>query len=141
MTKVCMARVAIGGYDLPLYAPMDAEDAKALGDQQEIIFDFKKKRSAGNHRRYFAFIKQAYDMQDSFDSQEIFRKYVELQAGHFDTVVSPKTGETAYWPKSIAWEKLDEAEFKKLFNDVVNAFIKVYAHKLSDHQINQIAGF
>lgn len=141
MSKVCMARVSLPGYELPLFAPMSADDEKALSGAQEIIFDYKKKRSAGNHRRYFSFIKQAFDMQDSFDSPEIFRKYIELQAGHFDTVVSPKTGETAYWPKSVSWEKLDESEFKKLFNEVVNAFIRVYAHKLDDMQINQIAGY
>ena len=140
MTKVCMARVPIPGYDLPLYAPMDAEDAKALGGQAEIIFDFKKKRSAANHKRYFKFIGIAFDMQDSYDSKEIFRKVIQLEAGHFDTAVT-EGGKSVYLARSIKWDELDEVEFKKLFNEVVNAFIKVYAHKLSDHQINQIAGF
>ena len=136
-----MSSVSIPGYDIPMYAPMDKDSESALSGVPEFIFDYKKSRSAGNHRRYFAFVKQAFDMQDSFDSPEIFRRYIELQAGHFDTVVSPKTGETAYWPKSISWDKLDEVEFKKLFNEVVNAFLKVYGHKLNDIQINNIVSF
>lgn len=138
--KVCMARlpVQVGAC---LFGPMDEEDQKALNGCDEIIFELVKKRSAGNHRRYFAFIKTAFDMQDHFDSPEIFRKYIEVQAGHFDMVISPKTGDTAYWPRSISWEKLDEAEFKRLFNEVVNAFLKVYQHKLSDDDVNRIVGF
>jgi hypothetical protein len=140
MSKVCMARVSLPGYELPLFAPMSADDEQALSGQTEIIFDFKKKRSAGNHRRYFAFIKQAFDMQEHYDSKEIFRKVLQMQAGHFDEVITEK-GKPVYLPRTINWDELDEVEFKKLFNEVVNAFIKVYAHKLNDMQINQIVGF
>jgi len=141
MAKVLMSRVYVPGYDLPLYAPIDKDSESALSGAEEIIFDYKKKRSAGNHRRYFAFIKQAFDMQEDFESPEVFRKYIEMRAGHFDTVVNPKSGESMYWPRSVEWSKLDEVEFKALFNDVVNAFLGFYGKKLSDSQVNQIAGF
>ena len=38
-------------------------------------------------------------------------------------------------------DKKDEVEFKKLFNEVVNAFLRVYSVKLDDAQINRIVGF
>lgn len=140
--KVCMRRVA-GKPPFTEYRfePSTLEDMKALAGCDEIIFELKKNRSPGNHRRYFAFIKQAFDMQEHFDSIEIFRKYIQVQAGHFDLVVSPKNGEAAYWPRSIDWDKLDETEFKQLFGEVVNAFLKVYGERLDSYQVDQIIRF
>ena len=140
MAKVLMSRVYVPGYDLPLYAPIDKDSESALSGAEEIIFDYKKKRSAGNHRRYFAFIKKAFAMHDGYDNQEIFRKVLQLEAGHFDTAIT-EGGKSVYLARSIKWDELGEVEFKKLFNEVVNAFIKVYAHKLTNEQIDQIAGF
>ena len=134
--------VSIGEREgLEAFAPIDASSAKAMSGVKEFIFDYKKNRSPANHRRYFAFINTAFDMQDTYDNQEIFRKYLEMLAGHFDTVVSARTGETMYWPRSISWEKLGEDEFRKLFNEVVNAFLGWYGQKLNDMQINQLVGF
>ena len=126
---------------LDLYAPVDADSEKRINGVQEFIFDYKKNRSAANHRRYFAFINTAFDMQETYENQEIFRKYLEMLAGHFDTVISARTGEAMYWPKSINWDSLDETEFRKLFNEVVNAFLGWYGQKLDDMQINQLVGF
>jgi len=138
--KVIM--VSIGEREgMEAFAPIDSDSAKAMKGVKEFIFDYKKNRSPGNHRRYFAFINTAFDMQDTYDNQEIFRKYIEMLAGHFDTVVSARTCEPMYWPKSISWEKLDEDEFRKLFNEVVNAFLGWYGEKLNDYQINQLVGF
>ena len=140
MTKVVM--VSIGEREgLEAFAPIDADSARAVSGVKEFIFDYKKNRSAGNHRRYFAFINTAFDMQDTYESKEVFRKYVEMLAGHFDTVISARTGEAMYWPKSISWEKLDEEQFKKLFNEVVNAFLGWYGRELNDLQINQLVAF
>ncbi len=140
MAKVCMMKVSAPGYSTPLYAPMSDSDVKALAGNQEIIFEFKKKRSPGNHRRYFAFIGKAFDMQEQYDSQEIFRKVLQLEAGHFDTAVTAE-GKSVYLARSIKWEELDEVEFKPLFSEVVNAFLRVYGQKLSQDQINELVAF
>ena len=122
-------------YDGVMLVPVDADcDSLPYG---ELMVDIYVKRNPKNHRRYFAFIKQAFDMQEDFDNQENFRKYLQMKAGHYDAVVTPK-GETMYWPQSVDWSKLKEPEFKKLFNEVVNAFIRYYGQNLNDHQINSI---
>lgn len=137
MAKVCMKRVP--GYQ-SMYAPMGDDDAKALSSCDEIIFDLKKKRSAGNHRRYFAFIGKAFDMQEQHPTAEIFRKVLQLEAGHFDLAVTVE-GKNVYLARSIKWDELDEAEFQKLFSEVVNAFLRVYGQALSDDQINEMVAF
>jgi len=123
---------------LALYAAVDADSEKRINNVDEFIFDYKKSRNPKNHRRYFAFIKNAFDIQDQYDNQEIFRKYLEMLAGHFDTVISARTGEAMYWPRSIGWDALDETEFRRLFDEVVNAFLNWYGDKLNDHQVGRL---
>lgn len=137
MAKVIMVKASsVDG--LALYAAVDADSEKRINNVNEFIFDYKKSRNPKNHRRYFAFIKNAFDMQDQYDNQEIFRKYLEMLAGHFDTVISARTGEAMYWPRSIGWDALDETEFRKLFDEVVNAFLNWYGDKLNDHQVSKL---
>ena len=106
----------------------------------EVMVDIQKNRNPGNHRRFFAFLKVSFAMQDFYDDKEVWRKVLQLKAGFFDEVVGDK-GNVIYLPRSIDWSKLDELEFKDLFNRVVNAFLKDFGDKLDDNQINQIVGF
>lgn len=138
--KISLVRIT-NHEGIKCYAPLDAEATTALESSPDVIMvDYKKKRNAGNHRRYFAFIKASFDMQDEYDCPSIWRKYIQMKAGFFDEVVTAK-GVVMYWPQSISWEDLDENEFKKLFDDVVNAFLKYYGHPLSESQIDKICSF
>ncbi len=113
---------------------MDDADKIPFG---EVMADIKKNRNAGNHKRFFAFVKQAFDMQEFYAEREVFRKVLQLKAGFFDLVISEK-GANIYLPKSISWDELDEIEFRELFNRVVNAFIRDFGDKLNEIQINTI---
>jgi len=118
--------------------PMD-NDLAGISDG-EIIADLRKNRNVKNHRRFFAFIKMSFDMQDTFDSMEVWRKYITMKAGFFDEVINGE-GKVLYWPQSISWDELDEIKFKDLFNKVVDAFLKYYGQDLDDMQINSIVEF
>lgn len=107
----------------------------------EIIAELKKNRNTGNHNRFFAFVKTTFAMQDVFNEptdKDRWRKQLLLNAGHVDEYISPKTGDVAFVIRSIAWDELDEIEFRPLFNSVVNAFLKWYGEDLNDVQINTI---
>ena len=126
------------GYKGPVLVPvMDDLDSLPYG---ECMADIHKNRNPGNHRRFFAFINQAFDMQEHYEEQEVFRKVLQLKAGFFDEVIGDK-GNIIYLPRSIAWDKLDETEFKELFTKVVNAFIRDFGDKLNEIQINSIIEF
>lgn len=126
------------GYTGPILLPMD-DDLSGIPDG-EIMADLRKNRNVKNHRRFFAFIKMSFDMQDTFDSMEVWRKYITMKAGFFDEVINAE-GKVMYWPRSISWDELDEIEFKDLFNQVVNAFLKYYGNGLNDLQINSVVEF
>lgn len=126
------------GYTGPILLPMD-NDLSGIPDG-EIMADLRKNRNVKNHRRFFAFIKMTFDMQDTFDSMEVWRKYITMKAGFFDEVINAE-GKVLYWPQSISWDELDEIKFKDLFTQVVNAFLKYYGQDLDDMQINSIVEF
>ena len=112
-----------------------------VGERNESIIEYKKGRSSGNHRRFFAFRNLTFDMQDQFDDIEVWRKYLEMCAGHFDQVISPKSGQEMFIARSIDWDELDEVEFKKLFGRVVQAFIHRYGQGITEDQLDMVVGF
>jgi len=98
---------------------------------EHVVLKASSVRNVGNHRRYFKFIALTFDIQDHFDDREIWRKYVQIMAGHCDFVTSPKNGQIMPIPKSIAWADLDEEDFKQLFNRAVNAFLDRFGKGLT----------
>lgn len=126
-------------YQGPVFAPV-MDDCESI-PYGELMADLKKNRNPGNHRRFFSFRNATFEMQDVYDDPEVWRRHLLLNAGHVEEHISPKTGEVGYVIKSIAWDELDELEFKPIFLSVVNAFLKWYGEDLNEIQINSILEF
>lgn len=110
------------------FVPADAEQFDVMAtipSDMEIIVDLSRPRNPKNHRRYFAFIKLAFDMQETFKNADQLRHYLQMRAGHYEPMVTHK-GKTIYRPLSIAWHQLSEDDFRKLFREVVMAFLDFY---------------
>lgn len=68
------------------------------------------------HRKYFGMIRLAYENQDEFTDEYIFRKITEMRAGYYQYI---KTEKGELWmPKSIAYEKISQEDFEKLYDEV-----------------------
>jgi len=80
-------------------------------------------------------------MQEGFDDPEVWRKFLEMCAGHFNEVISPKTGEKMFIAKSIEWGQLGEGEFRELFGRVIQAFIDRYGQGITKEQLDMVVGF
>jgi len=98
------------------------EKLAGLGLDALVRCNVSKKRNLKNHKRYFAFINTAYDMQEKYDSVTIFRKVVQMGAGYFTTTISPK-GVTLFIPHSIKFEEMEEEEFKVMFKKSIDYFL------------------
>jgi len=102
--------------------PASAEDDRILRKiPPSSIFkcEYVKGRNYQNHKRYFAFIEILFDSQEKFKDENVFRKYLEIRAGYGTPVVINNL--TMIMPDSIAYERLDESEFRKLFSRVIDA--------------------
>jgi hypothetical protein len=111
-----------------------------MSPMQEVDCDYSFPRNPGNHRRFFAFLNLAFDAQDFYDNIHHFRKWLIGAAGHYTIIQTPKGG-TIFDPDSIAWDNLDEPQFREVFSDCVNAYIKAFGKKIPDENIDEIIRF
>lgn len=92
------------------------------------------------HKKYFALINCAWAYQpervvEHFKhSVELFRKTVEIAAGHCDTVYSISLKSWIDIPKSIAFDKMDEAAFQDLYDRVKDVLFNIFLRNISEEE-------
>lgn len=89
-------------------------------------------RNGRFHRKFFAMLKVAYENWDKPEiqtpygavrcSEEAFRNDVIVIAGHHELRGNTR-GEWRLKAKSIKWAAMDEAEFQRLYSDVVDVIL------------------
>jgi hypothetical protein len=95
-------------------------EAMAIGETLEFIWH--EPRSGPHHRLFFAQLGALFDRQEQFEDVDTLRAWLTVGAGYADFVPGPK-GRMVALPQSIAWHKLDEADFGDLHLKV-NAFLR-----------------
>lgn len=117
----------------------DREKADKIPALEETLFTYKKIRNGKFHRKYFAMLNMAYDNQDQYKNFDHFRKIIQMKAGYYDTVVTDK-GEV-YLPLSIAFDKMDNNEFEKLYEAAWKVLYELFAfdRELFENELNAFA--
>lgn len=121
----------------PLYDD-DFEEKKRLKEGQEYIVEVKLARNLNFHRKYFAMLGAAWalltERQRSFFAQghygetfgkEAFRRTVQVTAGYFDPTFDLREKRWQRSVRSIAFDKMDEAEFEKLYRAVYDVIMEI----------------
>lgn len=90
-----------------------------VGDEVKISLA----RNPKFHRKFFALLKLGFENQERLDTMEKYRMVTIMKAGFFE-IVPNKNGEPYYIPQSIAFEKMDEEKFNKLFDAVLGVISK-----------------
>lgn len=128
------ARGLVPNYD------SDFEEKKKLKIGEVYKVKVTKARNYHFHRKYFALINCAWAYQnqgvtDHFKNNvDLFRKTVEMSAGHCDTIYSIPRNEWIETPKSISFEKMDEIEFQTLYEKVKDVLFSVFLKKISEEE-------
>lgn len=110
----------------------DYEKKKTLKRGSVIECTVREFRNYKFHRLYFSLINLSWEYLDETqrkffkDDVNAFRKTVEVAAGHYEPVYSTKRNEWLEVPKSIAFDKLDEAGFHDLYERVKNVIYQVF---------------
>ena len=81
-------------------------------------FGFWIPRAPGPHKAHFKLLHMLFEQQEQFDDADEFRKWLEVGAGFCNFVPGPG-GRMVALPRSIAWDKLEEAEFEEHHRKVV----------------------
>lgn len=80
---------------------------------ETLDFEYRQPRSPKFHRRYFGMLGALAERQEQFDSMDQLRSWLTVGAGYCDFVPGPR-GRMVALPKSVAWARMDDAEFGAL---------------------------
>jgi hypothetical protein len=106
---------------IPLY-PSDLDEKNKLKIGEIYSVEIKKDRNYQFLKKFFALIKLGHDNTKLQGINiDIYRAYVTMKAGYVETFKTPK-GLMAL-PKSIAFDKMDDAEFEGLYNSAIQVII------------------
>ena len=128
--KIFVKKIQLG------FVPIDEEQYEIfqkIGEWEGYI-NIVKQRNVGNHRRFFKMLNTVYQNQDFYNNIDHLRKILTMKAGYFDTVITSRG--TTYLPKSIAFDKLDEIEFREFFNRFIDAVLEEF--KYNDEEYEKI---
>lgn len=123
----------------PLY-DADYDNKKKLKIGQTYKAKIVLVRNLNFHRKYFSLINTAWAYQSEAREEffhhdvECFRKTVEVAAGCCDRVYSLSRKEWMDVPKSISFEKMDEIEFRDLYERVKDVLFKTFLTHISEEE-------
>ena len=145
-----------------LFAKADAMTLVAVDDDAQkvltgikigegLYLEYKRARNVAFHRKFFSLLRLAYDAWDPGDehpkSFDAFRDDLLILAGHYDASYGID-GSVKLRAKSIAFASLDEAEFTKVYESVLDAVWdrimreSGYADKAQvERNVNQLMGY
>ena len=110
----------------------DYEKKKTLKRGSVIECTVKEYRNYKFHKLYFSMINLSWEylteQQREFfhENVDAFRKAVEVAAGHYEPVYSVSRQTWLEVPKSIAFDKLDEASFHELYERVKSVIFQTF---------------
>ncbi len=113
-----------------------------LGDV--IQGNFSKMRNPAFHRKFMAMVRLGFEMWETeFENDRIerdfteFRKWITVKAGFYYVVGYPD-GSVRVRAKSLSWSKMDDLEFERVYNGVLNAMMtEVIAKQHPDYTTDE----
>lgn len=126
---------------VPLYdADFDEKRKLKIGEQYEA--EIRLIRNPQFHRKFMALINCAWEnlpeqRRQGFRTCENLRKYLIVAAGYCEVFYSPKVGDWVEIPKSIAFDKMDDAEFQDLYLSVRCVIDSILAPTMSPEKFSQ----
>ena len=121
----------------------DFDEKKKLKIGEVYKVEVRKVRNYELHKKYFALINCAWEFlnekQTSFfkENIELFRKTVEISAGHCDTIYSIQRKEWIETPKSISFERMGEFEFRELYSSVKRVLFEVFLKHITEEEFER----
>lgn len=141
--KIKLVNTAAG-----LFPAMDEDYEKKIKLKLNEVYEveIRQVRNYEFHKKYFSLINTAWEYLNETQQQvfgnnkDKFRKSVEITAGHFEPVYSIEKKSYEHHAKSISFSKMDEFEFRELYNSVrhvlFNHVLSVSAEEFERNLIN-----
>ena len=131
--------VKMGNFWLP--ADEAAEEVTAKFPQGfEYVADIKKNRNGKFHRLAMKQLQIMFDVQNTYDDFDVFRKAMTIAAGYFK-IIQLLDGKTMLEAESLSYESMDDLAFRQWREKVIQAFIDRFFSDLDEPTKNLIVRF
>ena len=123
---------------------LDFEEKRKLKIGEVYIADIKLDRNPRFHRLFMALINLSWEYlpeknQRGFkDNVDLWRKYLISAAGYVELFYSPSLKEYVEYPKSISFEKMDESEFRDLYDKVADIVFSIIGKYVSKEEFDSL---
>jgi hypothetical protein len=105
----------------------------------ELMVEFKQPRSIQHHRWFFALVNLVHANDPQSRTVEDLRSQITVAAGHYSHGILPD-GTVVAVPKSIAFHKMDQAEFAAFADSAVRAVVQHFLPGVTEQGLrNEIA--
>ena len=102
------------------FSPLDSSDFEAANSiPPGSVVKAEKARNYRFLKKFFALVNVGFSSQEKYKSSEVYRKVLLIRAGYFEQVEG-KDGQIHYFPQSLAFDKMSEEVFEKVFNSVLD---------------------
>lgn len=107
-----------------------------------IALDLVQKRNYEFHKKAFALVKLIFKHTEGWETESQLREALTYRAGYVDhVIVNTHTGESYIKAKSWAFDKMQEDEFIKLFDDMKTIALEMLPDGWTDEMIMEIINF
>lgn len=88
-------------------------------------FDCKiwRKRNGDHHRKYFALVNAIFPHQSAWPTTKALHDQLKMAVGFSYEAKDMATGEIRTYPDSIAFDRLDQAEFEQVYERIVQVIL------------------
>lgn len=115
----------------------DAEIPKQWKIGELLHVEIKKRRDIQKHRKAFALLGIVYPHTD-YPDIEALRGAMTVGSGFVTEIINPMTGDVCFTPKSWAFNNMDDIEFKRLYDRLVDVALKIVPNSTRDDWENTV---
>lgn len=115
---------------------LSAEDMLAIKEGKPALVEVRHPRSLPQHRLLFKMIRETARNTPTPLSENALRQWLTVRSGHVD-IMPLGFGKSYEAPRSWAFDKMDQAEFRKLFEDVAHLILTEVAPNLPESFTDQ----
>lgn len=127
---------------VPMY-DADYDEKKRLRAGETYEAEIRLQRNPKFHRKFFSLLSASWSLlpektSNGFRSIEGFRAYVTVAAGFYELYYNPRLKAFVEMPKSIRFDKMDEAEFSDLYERVKDVIWAILGKSVSQEDFERV---
>ncbi len=121
---------------VPAYAE-DAEKAAKIKPNQVVKAKITLARNLPFHRKFIKLVEYVASHHDVYDNKEKALTAIKIASGHCDFYPNPLTGELYPYPRSIAFDKMEQHEFDAFYENAVQAVLRNLTSGISEAELDE----